>query len=239
MKSPERSDQFSQQIESMFSSIAPRYDILNRILSFGQDIYWRKKATHALAPLKKGKYLDLATGTADLALEIVRRKACKVYGVDFCLPMLSLATNKIQQKNRSDDINLIAGSGESLPFADNYFDGTSIAFGLRNFSSPEKGLKEMVRTLKPAGRMVILEFSMPESVILKWIYKFYFDIILPIFGRMVSKHDSAYNYLPESVSLFPQRRELALMIETAGFKQVNFKDLTFGIVTLYTGVKNA
>ncbi len=238
MNLPERSAQFPQQIESMFGAIAPRYDFLNRVLSFGQDIYWRKKAVAVLAPSKDGCYLDVATGTADLAIEIAKCRVRKVYGVDFCIPMLNLGMNKVKRKNRKDDIAFIAGCGEALPFADNLFDGTSVAFGLRNFSSPENGLKEMIRILKPKGRIVVLEFSMPENIFLKWIYKSYFDIILPIFGRMVSKHDSAYKYLPESVSHFPQRKEFAEMMEFAGFKQVGFQNLTFGIVTLYTGVKN-
>jgi len=238
MNLPDRSAQFSQQSESMFGAIAPRYDLLNRVLSFGQDIYWRKKAIDSLAPLKECCYLDVATGTADLALEIAKRRHCKVYGVDFCTPMLNLGMQKVKRKHREKTISLVAGCGEALPFGDDLFDGTCIAFGLRNFSSPENGLKEMMRILRPKGRMVVLEFSMPENMLLKWIYKSYFDIILPVFGRFVSRHESAYKYLPESVSQFPQREGFTQMMELAGFKQVSFQNLTFGIVTLYTGVKS-
>ncbi|QPJ65909.1 MAG: bifunctional demethylmenaquinone methyltransferase/2-methoxy-6-polyprenyl-1,4-benzoquinol methylase UbiE [Candidatus Nitrohelix vancouverensis] len=234
----DRTSLFAQQIESMFGAIAPRYDFLNRLLSCGQDIYWRRKAVDLLEPEDDACYLDLATGTADLALEIkVRRKSrARVIGADFCHPMLQLG--QVKARKESVDIALVGASGDALPFADASFSGVAIAFGIRNFAEPEKGLSEILRVLKDRGKLVVLEFSLPDHPFLKWAYQFYFVRVLPLIGRLISRHGAAYSYLPESVLRFPQRGRFVEMMEAQGFREVAFRNLTFGIVSLYWGRKH-
>ena len=180
----------NRQVQKMFSDIAPRYDLLNRLLSCGQDRYWRKRAVTRLSPQAGERFLDVATGTADVALEIVRRVpegTIQVVGVDFSEKMLELAQQKIESEGRADAIQLKSGSAENLPFEDNYFDGTTTAFGVRNFSDVNRSLSEMHRILKPGGRCVILEFSLPQNSILKALYQFYFEVLLPKVGRLISR----------------------------------------------------
>jgi demethylmenaquinone methyltransferase / 2-methoxy-6-polyprenyl-1,4-benzoquinol methylase len=236
----ERAPDFPRQIQKMFGAVAPKYDFLNRLLSAGRDQHWRQAAVNLLAPQKGERFLDIATGTADIALEIASRhpSELKVMGIDFSGPMLKLGQQKINQKNRQQTITLQKGCGESLPFADASFHGGITAFGLRNFSDPKRALYEMHRVLKPKGRAVILEFSHPSNPVLGWGYQFYFHFLLPQVGKFFSPHKSAYNYLPESVAKFPMRKDLALLMKNSGFERVTFKDLTFGIVTLYHGIKN-
>jgi len=228
---------FFRQVQDMFSSIAPHYDLLNRVLSLGLDGYWRKKAVGRLAPQSGEKYLDLATGTADVALEIAcRAPNVQIVGVDFCGAMLEGAARKIK-KRRVTSIELKSASAESLPFDNVSFHGIITAFGVRNFSSIEQSLGEMLRVLKPAGKVVILEFSLPRNSLLQAGYRIYFDHVLPRIGRMVSGHPSAYQYLPDSVGRFPVRDDFARLLQDAGFQDVTHSDLTFGVVTIYTGVK--
>ncbi len=231
---------FGRQIEKMFSAIAPRYDFLNRLLSCGRDRYWRKKAVSRLKPAPGHRILDVATGTADVALEIARQTAgkdVKVAGLDFSEKMLELAQRKIDSQGLSETIQLQCGSAENLPFDDGGFDGATTAFGVRNFSNVELGLREMYRVLKPGGRCVILEFALPRHFLFKLVYRVYFDYLLPLLGRMISKHRHAYSYLSESVASFPVRDGFASLLQQAGFNEVTFKELTFGIVIIYTGKK--
>ncbi len=230
----------NRQVQKMFSDIAPRYDLLNRLLSGGQDRYWRKQAVARLSPQAGERFLDIATGTADVALEIIRKVpqgAAQVVGMDFSEKMLELAQQKINFQDKANSIQLESGSAENLPFEDNSFDGTTTAFGVRNFSDVDRSLCEMYRVLKPGGRCVILEFSLPKSSLLKALYRFYFEILLPKVGRLISRHPSAYTYLPKTVAAFPVRKEFASLMQQAGFMNVTYKELTLGIVILYTGMK--
>ncbi len=240
MQTIERAPDFPRQIQKMFGAVAPKYDFLNRLLSAGRDQHWRQAAVNLLSPQRGERYLDIATGTADIALEIASRypSELKVMGIDFSGPMLELGQKKIREKNRQQTISLQKGCGESLPFADASFHGGISAFGLRNFSDPKRALTEMHRVLKPNGRAVILEFSHPSNPVLGWGYLFYFHFLLPQVGKYFSQHESAYNYLPQSVAKFPMRKELALLMEESGFQRVTHQDLTYGIVTLYQGIKN-
>ena len=230
----------NQQVQKIFSDIAPRYDLLNRLLSCGQDQYWRKRAVTRLSPQAGERFLDIATGTGDVALEIIRKTpndSGRVMGMDFSEKMLELAQRKIDSQGKSNCIQLKSGSAESLPFEDNSFDGTTTAFGVRNFSDAGKSLREMHRVLKPGGRCVILEFSLPRNSVLNALYRFYFEVLLPKVGRLISRHPRAYTYLPETVASFPVRKEFSSLMQQAGFVNVAFKELTFGIVILYSGVK--
>jgi len=230
----------NRQVQKMFSDIAPRYDLLNRLLSCGQDQYWRKRAVTRLSPQSGERFLDIATGTADVALEIIRnvpKGAVQVVGMDFSEKMLELARQKIDSLDKANSIQLECGSAESLPFEDNSFDGTTTAFGIRNFFDIGRSLREMHRVLKPGGRCVILEFSLPRNSILNALYRFYFEWLLPKVGRLISKHPSAYTYLPETVAAFPVRKEFSSLMQQAGFMNVTYKELTLGIVILYTGIK--
>lgn len=240
MQTLDRVPDFPRQIQSMFGAVAPKYDFLNRLLSAGRDQYWRKSAVDLLAPEKGERFLDVATGTADIALEIASRhpSEIKVMGIDFSGPMLKLGWKKVVEKNLEKAITLQKGCGQSLPFAGESFHGVVTSFGLRNFSDPGLALAEMHRVLKPKGKVVILEFSHPTNPILSWGYRLYFHLLLPQVGKIFSRHKSAYNYLPQSVSKFPMREELALLMERSGFQCVTHRDLTCGIVTLYHGIKN-
>jgi demethylmenaquinone methyltransferase / 2-methoxy-6-polyprenyl-1,4-benzoquinol methylase len=224
------------QIQAMFNAVAPRYDFLNRLLSAGYDRRWRKLAVNEFDSVANKTFLDVATGTADITLEIVCRQPSskKIIGMDFSQSMLELGNNKVSGLN----INLISGSAENIPLKDKTFDGVITAFGVRNFSDAKQGLREMYRVLKPKGKIVVLEFSFPQNVLLQWLYRLYFENILPFTGRIISRHKSAYSYLPASVANFPQGNDFKKMLEESGFEDVFLKELTLGIVTLYTGMKN-
>jgi demethylmenaquinone methyltransferase / 2-methoxy-6-polyprenyl-1,4-benzoquinol methylase len=226
----------ANQIQAMFNAVAPRYDFLNRLLSAGYDRRWRKLAVSEFEPVANKTFLDVATGTADIALEITSRQPAphKVIGMDFSQSMLELGNNKVFGQN----IKLIPGSAEHIPLKDQVFDGVVTAFGVRNFSDAGQGLREMYRVLKPKGKIVVLEFSFPQNGLLQWLYRFYFENILPLTGRLISGHKSAYSYLPASVANFPQGNAFKKMLEESGFENVSFRELTLGIVTIYTGLKN-
>ena len=223
----------------MFSDIAPTYDLLNRLLSFGVDRLWRKRAVASLLRDSVGegaRFLDLATGTADVALE-VRQQAdsgARIFGVDFAFPML--ARGKTKAERQGAPLSLIQGDGLSLPFRDAAFDGVIIAFGLRNFEDREAGLAEMGRILKEGGRLVVLEFGHPKGPF-GLLYAFYFRVLLPVVGRLVSTHRSAYNYLPNTVYEFPEAEQLSAMMRDAGFRDVSHRPMTGGIAELHTGVR--
>jgi len=224
----------------MFSAIAPKYDLLNMVLSFGIDRYWRRIAVEELLPQKEGWILDVATGTADVALQAASQMpdSIKIFGADFSFPMLQLGDKKISRKKKKTGINLGQADGEMLPCSDNSFNGAIVAFGVRNFSNLEVGLAEMRRVLKPGKKMVILEFSMPRLKIFKLLYMFYFNYLLPIVGKVISGHDFAYQYLPESVSRFPSGEVMTGLIEKTGFREVKCIPLTLGIASIYTGLKD-
>ncbi|MEK9628422.1 MAG: bifunctional demethylmenaquinone methyltransferase/2-methoxy-6-polyprenyl-1,4-benzoquinol methylase UbiE [Nitrospinota bacterium] len=231
----------ASQIQAMFDAVAPRYDLLNRLLSAGFDRYWRKVAVSEFGPVGNKSFLDVATGTADIALEIGKRdpKPSQIIGMDFSLSMLRLGNKKISNQKLFNGIKLIPGSAENIPLKDHTFDGTITAFGVRNFADAKQGLREMHRILKPNGKIVVLEFSFPANGVLQWLYRFYFEKILPLTGRIISGHKNAYSYLPASVANFPQGEAFKNMLEDSGFNEVTSRPLTLGIVSLYTGRKNA
>ena len=228
-------------IQAMFNEIAPKYDLLNRILSIGYDKHWRRVAVSEFDIDINKKYLDVATGTSDIALEIGKSypKPAQVIGIDFSFSMLKLGHQKISTNNIGNKIKLISCAAENISLKGNTFDGVITAFGVRNFLDTQQGLREMYRILKPNGKIVILEFSFPQKWFLTRIYRFYFEKILPLIGRIISGHKSAYSYLPGSVANFPQGETFNGILESTGFKNISIKPLTFGIVTIYTGIKYA
>jgi demethylmenaquinone methyltransferase/2-methoxy-6-polyprenyl-1,4-benzoquinol methylase len=226
-----------EQVEEMFNSIAHRYDFLNRFLSLGIDRAWRKKAISYLKPLAPKVILDVATGTGDLALEAISLSPTQIIGIDIAEQMLVYGREKIEAKGLSAIIEMVNGDGEQLPFPNNNFDAITVAFGVRNFQNLSKGLKEMNRVLKPGGRIVVLEFSKPNSFPFKQGYNFYFTYILPVLGNLLSNSKNAYTYLPESVKHFPEGADFAAFLKDAGFKNMIVKPLTFGTCSLYIADK--
>ncbi len=225
------------QVKAMFNSIAHRYDFLNHFLSLGIDHYWRKKAINMLKNDQPKTILDLACGTADLSIASLKLKPEQVTGIDISENMVELGKKKIRKINAEDIIDLGVGDSEELPFEENSFDAIIVAFGVRNFENLQKGLMEAHRVLKNGGRMVILEFSNPETFPVKQIYQVYFSSILPVIGRLFSKNQSAYSYLPNSVKKFPQGKQFAEQLKFTGFRNVASKKLTLGICSIYTGIK--
>ncbi len=229
------SDVKRKYVKRMFDSIAGKYDFLNHLLSFGFDIWWRKFAVKKLN-LKGGEnVIDIACGTGDFSLSAYREKVVNITGVDVSPNMLKIFLNKARKK-KVENLSLVCAEAESLPFKDESFDICLVAFGVRNFSNLKTGLREIFRILKDGGKLAILEFSLPKSP-LKEIYLFYFRFILPLIGKLVSKHENAYTYLPESVLIFPQGEGFALILKECGFKDVQLWRLTFGIVTFYLAEK--
>ncbi|MFP4488775.1 MAG: bifunctional demethylmenaquinone methyltransferase/2-methoxy-6-polyprenyl-1,4-benzoquinol methylase UbiE [Bacteroidales bacterium] len=225
-----------EEVRSMFDSIAWRYDFLNHLLSFGIDIIWRRKAVNEIsARIKPDRILDIATGTCDLAIESLRLKPVSVTAIDMSQRMLEEARKKIYRKKLNEKIELMVGDSENLPFENDSFDAAMIAFGIRNFEDPDKGLTEMCRVLRKGGVAMILEFSRPEKFPFKNIYGLYFRRILPFLGSLFSKDKAAYNYLPDSVSRFPEGGEFMKMMENAGFAELKQRRMTGGVVTIYTG----
>ena len=229
------SDAKRKYVKRMFDSIAAKYDFLNHLLSFGFDIYWRKFAVKKLNLRGGENIIDIACGTGDFSLSAYREKIVNITGVDVSLNMLKIFLKKAKKKN-VENLSLVCAEAENLPFKDGAFDACLVAFGVRNFSNLKIGLREIFRILKDRGKLVILEFSLPKSP-LKEIYLFYFRFILPLIGKLVSKHENAYRYLPESVLIFPQGENFALILKECGFRSVQMWRLTFGIVTLYLAEK--
>ncbi len=224
-------------IRDMFAVIAPRYDLLNRLLSFGIDKSWRRAAVARLAGPKGGVILDAASGTGDMALAAARAdKDTRIVGVDFCGEMVKIAETKIGASEYRDRIKLAVASCEALPFRDGVFDAATIAFGIRNVRDRKQGLREMLRVLAPGGVLVVLEFSEPVSPFFRPLYSFYLRRLLPAVGGLLSDF-SAYRYLPESVEAFPDRRAFEALMTGAGFSHARHTDLSFGIVTIYEGRK--
>ncbi|MFN9116072.1 MAG: bifunctional demethylmenaquinone methyltransferase/2-methoxy-6-polyprenyl-1,4-benzoquinol methylase UbiE, partial [Bacteroidota bacterium] len=223
-----------EQVEQMFDSIAHRYDFLNRFLSLGIDQIWRKKAIASLKEVNPEYILDVATGTADLAIAALKLKPQHVIGIDISNQMLAVGRDKIKAKSLIDKIELLQGDSSKLPFNNNKFDAITVAFGVRNFEMLQQGLNEMNRVLRNGGKIAVLEFSKPKQFPVKQLYNFYFKYILPGWGGLISKSKSAYTYLPESVNHFPEGKEFAAYLENAGFSQIKIKPLTFGVCTLYT-----
>lgn len=219
---------------AMFDDIAPRYDVLNRVLSMGIDQLWRDEAIRMLEEDHPKRILDVATGTADLALKALVLDPEKVVGVDISEAMLERGREKIRQMGVEDRIELRTGDAEKLPFSDSQFDAALVAFGVRNFENLDRGLREVRRALVPGARLVVLEFSHPKAFPIKQLYQFYSHVILPFVGRIVSKNDAAYRYLPASVDVFPSGDAFLERLREAGYVDVEWKPLTFGIASLYS-----
>lgn len=226
-----------EQVARMFDSISNRYDFLNHFLSLGIDIRWRKKAIKLLGQAHPKLILDVATGTGDFAIQTLDIKPEKVIGVDISNGMLEVGRKKIHDLGLDQKIELLPGDSENLPFEDNKFDAVIVAFGVRNFENLEKGLTEIRRVLKQGGTLMVLEFSKPTLFPYKQIYRFYFNFILPKIGRLVSKDPAAYTYLPESVGAFPDGKDFVQILNKLGYQKTECRPLTFGISSLYTGVK--
>ena len=226
-----------EQIAAMFNSISGKYDFLNHFLSLGIDILWRKRAVRLLKKHQPKLILDIATGTGDFAIEALSLNPEKIIGVDISEGMLSVGREKLIKKNLTDKIELISGDSEFLPFEDNFFDAVIVSFGVRNFENLEKGLSDMLRVLKPGGKVVILEFSKPKSFPFKQLYKFYFQWILPKIGKLISKNHAAYTYLPDSVQAFPDGDDFLNILDKIGFQKNQCTPLTLGISSIYFGSK--
>ncbi|MFN3940835.1 MAG: bifunctional demethylmenaquinone methyltransferase/2-methoxy-6-polyprenyl-1,4-benzoquinol methylase UbiE [Chitinophagales bacterium] len=226
-----------EQVETMFDNIAPRYDLLNRMLSFGVDIYWRKKAIRALRKSHPQTILDVACGTGDFSLAALQVQPAKIIGLDISQEMLNVGKKKIEKAGYADIIELKQGDSENIPFSADDFDAVTVAFGVRNFENLDKGLVEIYRVLKADGQLVILEFSKPGIFPVKQLFNFYFKTICPFIGRLVSKDARAYTYLYESVSAFPEGDAFIHHLHAAGFKKCTCVRLTFGICSLYTAIK--
>ncbi len=226
-----------EQVAKMFDNIAARYDFLNHFLSLGIDIIWRKIAVKEIAKVKPKIILDVATGTGDLAIEISTIKPKKIIGIDISNNMLNIGRKKMIKKSLDHLVDMQYGDSESLNFNNNTFDAITAGFGVRNFENLDKGLKEIYRVMKVGGKVAILEPSEPKIFPFKQFYGLYFKIILPLLGKLFSKDNSAYKYLPNSVVEFPSREAFLKELEKAGFKNCKFKPLTFGVAALYTASK--
>ena len=221
----------------MFNNISKKYDFLNHFLSLGIDIIWRKKAIRLLKKHQPKQILDIATGTGDFAITALRLNPDKVTGIDISEGMLAVGREKIISKGLQNKIELKLGDSENLEFADNTFDAYTVGFGVRNFENLEKGLTEMLRVLKPNGTAIILEFSKPKAFPVKQLYNFYFNSILPGIGKLVSKDNAAYTYLPESVNAFPDGANFVSILSKLGYKNPTAIPLMFGIATIYKASK--
>ncbi len=236
---PYKDDQSTkkEQVALMFNNIASHYDFLNHFLSLGIDILWRKKAIRLLKSAQPKHILDIATGTGDFALEALSLNPDKIIGVDVSEGMLALGKEKIKKRKLENKIEFIFGDSENLPFESNTFDAITVAFGVRNFENLEKGLSDMYRVLKPGGTVVVLEFSKPKQFPVKQLYNFYFKNILPLMGKLISKDNSAYTYLPESVNAFPDGDSFLSILKNTGFKDTRWISLTLGVASIYIGKK--
>jgi len=226
------------QVTDMFDRIAGKYDFLNHFLSLGIDKTWRKRAIKELAKAQPNNLLDIATGTADLAIGASEVKGLgEIVGIDISEGMLELGRKKIEQRGLADRIRLEKADGEQIPYPNDHFDAVSCAYGVRNFEHLEAGIQEMHRVLKPGGLLVILEFSQPRAFPIKQGYAFYFKYMLPAIGRLFSRHQSAYSYLPASVAAFPQGKAFCDRLRQGGFREPRALSLSFGVTHLYLARK--
>lgn len=226
-----------EQVAKMFDTISGEYDGLNRVISFGIDVKWRKKVVKTVKETNPKTILDIATGTGDLAIALASTNAEKIVGLDISNGMLEIGKEKIKKRGLSDRIEMVLGDSEIMPFEDNTFDAITVAFGIRNFETLENGLMEILRVLKPGGCFVILETSVPIKTPYKQGYKFYTKNILPLIGRVFSKDKSAYKYLCESASVFPYGEALNNILRKIGFISVEDFPQTFGVATIYVSTK--
>ncbi len=226
-----------EQVEQMFDKISGNYDGLNRVISFGIDVKWRKKVIELVEATQPQAVLDIATGTGDLAISLAETNATRIVGLDISEGMLAVGRKKIAAKNLTDKIEMVQADSEALPFDDNSFDAITVAFGVRNFEHLEKGLAEIYRVLKPGGIFVVLETSVPTKFPFKQGYNFHSKVILPVIGKLFSQDKVAYSYLSESAASFPYGEEFNNILRKTGFNNVEDKPQTFGVATIYTASK--
>ena len=227
-----------KQVEKMFDKIAFRYDFLNRFLSAGIDVGWRKKAIKQLLGLKPQKILDVATGTADFAItsyEILKPE--KIIGIDISDGMLEIGRKKIAKAGLQNSIELLNGDSEAILFDDNSFDAVTVAFGVRNFENLEKGLSEIKRVLKPGGKLIVLECTKPSLPVLKQLYNLYMKFLTPKIGKIIAKNNEAYQYLNDSVLMFPEKGSFVHILNQSDYRNAFYKTLTLGICTIYCAEK--
>ncbi len=226
-----------EEVEQMFDNISVKYDFLNHFLSLGIDRIWRKKAVKELREVNPKKILDIATGTGDFAIANMKLHPEEIVGIDISNGMLEVGRKKMRKKKIDHVISMKQADSENLPFADHYFDGLTVGFGVRNFENLEKGLSEMLRVLRPGGKAVILEFSKPKKFPIKQSFTFYSKYIIPVLGKRISKDEKAYAYLPESVEAFPEGKEFENILIKLNYKNVKSSLVSGGIATIYTGIK--
>lgn len=225
-----------KEVEDMFDNIAPKYDLLNHVLSMKIDVLWRNTLVKWMNADQPKEVLDVATGTGDLAIAVQKGTGAKIVGLDLSQQMLNVGIEKIKKISLTDQIEMIKGDAENLPFESNKFDAVSVAFGVRNFENLEKGLDELKRVVKEEKSVYILEFSKVEGFLAPF-YMFYFKNILPQIGKLVSKDNRAYTYLPDSVNAFPFGEKMKTILLNVGFRQVEYKKLSLGIATIYKATK--
>ncbi len=226
-----------EEVAEMFNNISAKYDFLNHFLSLGIDKLWRKKAIKMLIDIKPKRILDIATGTGDFALEALSLKPEEVVGIDISEGMLSMGREKMVKRKVDHIISMRLGDSENLPFEDNYFDALTVGFGVRNFENLEIGLAEMLRVVRPGGKLLILEFSKPKKFPVKQYYAFHSKYIIPFFGKRISKDEKAYAYLPESVAAFPEGKDFENILISVGYREVKSTLVSGGIATIYAGTK--
>ena len=226
-----------EEVAEMFNNISAKYDFLNHFLSLGIDKLWRKKAVKMLRPIHPKRILDIATGTGDFALESLSLKPTQVVGLDISSGMLEHGRVKMKKKGVDHIITMQQGDSEEIPYEDNYFDGLTVGFGVRNFENLEKGLGEMLRVVRPGGKLIILEFSKPKKFPIKQLFAFYSNNIIPILGKSISKDSNAYTYLPESVAAFPEGKDFENILTKVGYKEISSTLVSGGIATIYAGTK--
>jgi len=226
-----------EQVAKMFDNISKEYDGLNRVISFGIDIKWRKKVVEIIGKTNPNSILDIATGTGDLAINLTQTKASKIIGLDISEGMLEVGRKKIRKLNLDNTIEMVFGDSEKIPFKENSFDAITVAFGVRNFENLEKGLSEIYRVLKTGGTFVVLETSVPTKTPYKQGYHFYSTKILPLIGKLFSRDKSAYKYLSDSAASFPYGKAFNNILQKTGFIAIENKPQTFGVASIYIAKK--
>ena len=226
-----------EEVAEMFNNISGRYDFLNHFLSLGIDHLWRARAVKELREINPKRILDIATGTGDFAIANLKLKPEEVVGIDISSGMLEVGKEKMKKKKVDHIVSMQLGDSEDLPFDDNYFDGLTVGFGVRNFENLEKGLTEMLRVIRPGGKAIILEFSKPKMFPIKQAFGFYSKYFIPFFGKRISKDEKAYAYLPESVAAFPEGKDFENVLEKLNYKNIKSIPVSGGIATIYVGTK--
>ena len=230
-------DSKKKQVTEMFDGISTEYDALNRKISLGIDVKWRRRVVDLLIPKKPESILDIATGTGDLALALTATKASRIVGLDISAGMLSVGKNKVKLENLENTIEMVIGDSEALTYDDNSFDAVTVAFGVRNFENLELGLSELFRVLKPGGTLVILETAVPSRFPFKQGYKFHTQVIIPLMGKLFTRDQAAYKYLSDSAAVFPHGKQFNNILEKMGFIEVEDSPQTLGVASIYCATK--